>query len=991
MYIRNGIKSNLRAKGRTALFSFLILLLTFAVILALGVLVYCRSAISACDRIYRSVARVEYMGAEYPDADEPDSFAREAAAAIDDTALESIKGVKYWCRDNRVMSYVDGYKRRGMDMPYRNRGVIVLSGFIPMYGKADVDYYTATLSKSFYSYEGKEGVYVNLLMDGLDFVPQAQKAYVFHGTFVELKAGGPTNGMRIFQICDFDHSDARPWMEYNSDEPLPEAFAEAVERYRTINNYVETVYSPDPEDLWPFHQGLLYLEEGRMPEAGETDAVVVSGDMAEVMGLSVGDAIQSTAFSAAEDNRYDLTLTDRQEALRVVGITNQLDAYLGHMWRLGKSGDGPLFGYTVGTAALENRRAEKAAEAIQKLMPDNVRVTLLDQGFADAVEPYETLQSTALNVLIACGIGMIAVLLLFAFLFVGRQSETVRILVSLGTPKWGIIVWLLSGIVLITGLSAAIGGTLAALLLPQIYRLIQLLADEMRDTRLAFSEMLLGNMKEPGISVSVSIWPIVLAILGILLLAIIFCLIFLRTAYQGGTLHKGKSRVRVPRGKTSVAWRGGLRFALLSIRRGGLRTLVVPMVSAVLTILIIVLCTIYQGWQADLRNALDNTHMEGQVTSADGQYFSDLVVTVPTVRQIMKLDDVGEVYVSQRWHYWLPSEMPAFANSSFGKEHREDWIGIQPELVAANALQGAKEYYFTEPSVTWLEGWDESCLSSKIRAEQESSAGPLIPAVVSERFLTDHGWELGNEFTCLCKYEDGERILMLQTVGCYKQTGNRAHIYVPIDFYLDPELVFGEEEIRRPEGSKYTWSSEDYRNYNILNSTFTTCRFTLTSARNLDATRQTLSDAGFGWPGHLGTNRVTILLRDASFVKLTENLGRYLIMGKVMMGMILLIVPLLGFIISWLLINGRKREFAIMRGFGARRGRVFHSFFLEQALLCIFGCLLGCLALLKFQIYDSMMFRIALCAYLVFYLAGCAISVKKIGKTNLMELLAARE
>ncbi len=991
MYIRNGIKSNLRAKGRTALFSFLILLLTFALVLALGVVLYCEGAITACDRIYRSVARIEYMGAEYPNPDEPDSFAREAALAIDDSALESIKGVKYWDRDTRMMSYVEGYHRRGMDMPYRNRGVIIVTSLTPMYGKANTEYYTAILSKSVYTYEGKDNIFVDLLTEESGFVPRQDKSYVLHGSFVEVKAGGPTNGMRIFEVRGFEDSDELPWREYNSGDTIPQVFSDAAERYRTINNYVETVYSSDLEDLWPFHQGLLYLSEGRMPASGESDAVVISGDMADAMGLSVGDTIQSTIFTSSENNRYDLTLTDNQETLRVVGITNQLDAYIGHMWRLGTLEKPTLYGYTIGTAGLENRRAGKAVDAMQKMMPENVRVTLLDQGFADAVEPFETLRSTASNVLIACGFGVVAVLLLFSFLYVGRQSETVRILVCFGTSKWGIRLWLLSGVILITGLSSGIGGALGALLLPKIYNLIQMLVDQMRESRLAYSEMLLGIMKEANINVSVPLWPIILTIIGLVFLSVFFCLVFLRTAYQGVTLHKGKSRIRVPKGKTSVAWRGGLRFAILSIRRNGLRSLIVPLVSAVLTVLIIMLNTIYQGWQADLKDTLDNTALEGQVTSASGQDFSGLTVSLPTVRQMRKLDDIGDIYLSQRWHYWLTSEMPKFANSGFGEEHRADWISSQPEIVAVNRLIGAKEYYFTVPNVTWLDGWDESCLSSSIRKSQEASANPVFPAVASERFLTDHGWDLGSDFSCQYKTKSGEYPLKLHVVGAYKQTGNRSHIYVPLDFYIDPEIVFGEEELVAPDGPRSKWTAEDFRNAEILDSMFSTCRFTLTSARNLDKTRQVLADAGYGWPGNLGSNRVTVLLRDSSFVKLTENLNRYLIMGKVMMGMILVIVPLLGFIISWLLINGRKREFSIMRGFGARKGRVFMSFFLEQFILCLFGCLAGCLLLLHTHTAFSMMFKVSLAGYLVFYLIGCAISVKRIGKTNLMELLAARE
>ena len=59
MFIRNGIKSNLRAKGRTALFSLLIFFLTATVILSLSVLLYCNNVLDACGRAYRSIALVD--------------------------------------------------------------------------------------------------------------------------------------------------------------------------------------------------------------------------------------------------------------------------------------------------------------------------------------------------------------------------------------------------------------------------------------------------------------------------------------------------------------------------------------------------------------------------------------------------------------------------------------------------------------------------------------------------------------------------------------------------------------------------------------------------------------------------------------------------------------------------------------------------------------------------------------------------------------------
>ena len=87
--------------------------------------------------------------------------------------------------------------------------------------------------------------------------------------------------------------------------------------------------------------------------------------------------------------------------------------------------------------------------------------------------------------------------------------------------------------------------------------------------------------------------------------------------------------------------------------------------------------------------------------------------------------------------------------------------------------------------------------------------------------------------------------------------------------------------------------------------------------------------------------------------------------------------------------TGRRMEFAIMRGLGASQKRMFASFFLEQALLCLTGCLIGCAGLL-FLSGDSVKW-LAVLAFLLCYLIGCALSVQTVGRTNLMALLSERE
>ena len=118
-------------------------------------------------------------------------------------------------------------------------------------------------------------------------------------------------------------------------------------------------------------------------------------------------------------------------------------------------------------------------------------------------------------------------------------------------------------------------------------------------------------------------------------------------------------------------------------------------------------------------------------------------------------------------------------------------------------------------------------------------------------------------------------------------------------------------------------------------------------------------------------------------------LGRYITFSRILFPALFAMVGLLGFLISWLMVNGRRMEFAIMRGLGASRKRVFASFFLEQALLCLIGCVLGCGGLLFLS--GGAVKWLAVLAFLLCYLIGCALSVRAVGRTNLMALLSERE
>lgn len=138
MIARNGIRTTLRARGRTALFTALILLLTLTLALGLGMWAYCSGTLAEMDETYTSVALLEYLGQDYPDGSVADENARQAASALDDDAIAAVSGVERWERNDRALAAMDGYLRSAGEIPYGDQAVLAVFNLIPRYDFAQL-------------------------------------------------------------------------------------------------------------------------------------------------------------------------------------------------------------------------------------------------------------------------------------------------------------------------------------------------------------------------------------------------------------------------------------------------------------------------------------------------------------------------------------------------------------------------------------------------------------------------------------------------------------------------------------------------------------------------------------------------------------------------------------------------------------------------------------------------------------------------------------
>ncbi|MBE7016623.1 MAG: hypothetical protein E7420_00495 [Ruminococcaceae bacterium] len=1116
MILRNGILSTLRGRGRTALFTVLIFLMSLSLTLGAGMWAYCSAQLEMLDNSYTSIALVEYMGADYPDENAADSFARSAAVHTDSDAISAIEGVELWEKTDSGLAFIEGFERQG-ESAYSNRAVIEFiqftelwtgaiayiaeeelpetfyamdslnwtarlhtpefdSGFVNFYGSrsgyiwqrdtstGETIYYEpheltgeyiigadnyveyvngdeklrvpASRFETSHFYDSIKGLYgyetqvlqgwsaitndilyardvegakaIIIDANGHDFIPERGRRYTLHGQFVTSN----TAHLR-FAITDFyEGCETEPWQDTRDSEAAP-IFYEYADYYSRANNYVTVSSSADIPSLEVFQQDIFRLEEGRFPGAGEKGVCLVSGDIARGMELSVGDSVNIKYFSSAADDRFDVQESGREAELEVVGIATMPENYYGYVWVSDAEGSfgGEHYGYQIGRALLDNAFAPQAAEAIEALCPEGVRVTLFDQGYSSAAQPLETMRSTALAVTLASACGAIAVIFLFAYLFVGRQKETVNVLFSLGTPKGKISLWLLSGAVMISAVASAVGAWLGALTLGKIISLAFSAAKELYAVDSRYSESAVGVIRESLPLGETPLWPALAAFAFIFVLSLLLCRVFLGIAQKQTAPKKGKLSVRVPKGGTSVAGKGAFRFAFLSARRGGWRSGVVPAAALVLSIFLGILATASSLRSEQMDALYRDTEISGRAVSTNGRRSTELVIAPENARTLWKSGMLKDIRVSISFNYWFGKDMPDFGTGSFAEDARDGWISRQPELVALNGLEAAEEFiYGSVPDVSWLSGWDEGFLSDPeacasvletmsfyryptlLAAEKEADAVPcLMPQSLMERFGLDLGDSIQVNFRYLVNGEKFENFRNLYIVGAFPQSGSDANIYAPLTLWCDEDWINSEEDLLS-EGERVELrfnTPEDRDKYFYYNSRFSTCVFTMKRAAELNSFRDYLSSKDFSRVDGLRSNRTTVLLFDRSFVETVGGLGRYISFSQLLFPVLFALMAILGFIISWLMVNARRMEFAISRGLGAGKVRVFFSFFLEQALLCLCGSILGCLLLRLAGEASAWWWAVALFA--LCYLLGAAVSVIAVGKTHLMSLLSERE
>ena len=136
-------------------------------------------------------------------------------------------------------------------------------------------------------------------------------------------------------------------------------------------------------------------------------------------------------------------------------------------------------------------------------------------------------------------------------------------------------------------------------------------------------------------------------------------------------------------------------------------------------------------------------------------------------------------------------------------------------------------------------------------------------------------------------------------------------------------------------------------------------------------------------------NALTIM--DESFIRSAQTLSKNLALLRGMFPFLVVIVIFIGYLCSYLSLQSRREEYALMRSLGTGRGRSFFLLFWETAFVAAGACLLGSLAAWVFLHPAVSVLALSGAMFFLAFLSGATMAVLSIHRLSVMEMLTKKD
>ncbi len=983
MIFRNSIKSIIRIPVKAILFALLIAAVT--AFLYLGVNTWAASAamLRDCEENYTTIVTMEYLE-DYGSSKGSKSETMLAdVAGIDFDAIAANENVLLWQPSDVGMGSAAGFVSNEQNPEYSYDCVLIVTGIrqyaqdSPYYGKLVESLY------SFRPYEPGRSVFIENDPEELGFVPDPNATYVIHARNYRLNANGLYVELSPFyswiaQQAGVDSASVAKIHRIESAEALHadenNIYLTIAKYYDAMSNTLTVCRARELGDLEEFNQNYLYPVSGRLFTRQEGDegakVCVISQTLANDRDLNVGDELTIHLPDDEGSTMYAWgDKMSRQETFTIVGIVNYHSDYNRNIYTPPASGSArPVrYMYDLGQATIQNGTADTFLSQIEPLLPERIFIAVYDQGYQATADALKVIQSAAIALSIIALTVTLTVLSFFAHLFVDMQRDAVEIMRCFGAKKAEVRLYLVVGASLIALIAIIAGILLGIKYAENLIKFAYEFVSELQVVDMRYSDGFRGIVKEfaPVVTLSYTLAGVVGA--GAFFMSLALCIHFAERIISG-RLISARSRVRVRRSptKSSVALKGSLRHAMLSIRRGGMRSLLVPALCAAALLFVSSLQETLASYDEARDTLYESTELSGYSAQMNGKFSDELIIQNTFAARLLSLDNISDLAYTYSFNYSYlgvsaradgsesqPKPVPAPADP-YQLEILTDTLYSGPNIIFTDSVRGAPEFYFGEFHADFMPEWDEARFGSR--------QWEVLPCIVSAQFMSEHGIEPGDTISVymdnyFAGYDPFIGMDML-VVGSFTRAANQNNIYCPLPLgALDPER----SSLNERKGRVSTLSTGRYAHYAAIdysnpqsaepftqqqiidvmldNKYISALTFKIPDPRALEEVKDSLEEAGFSGPTMANDIRLCVVIEDAQFNETLSSIAQRSKYLQILYPVLLALVCILGLITGFLAVNTRREDIALMRGMGAQKRRIFTTILGEQMLLLILGAL----------------------------------------------------
>jgi ABC-type lipoprotein release transport system permease subunit len=1051
MMIKTAFKNAIRTPVKTALFFLLIAAVTVFLCLGTSMWSTSQALLDEADSTFETTAVLEYIGKNYPDSPEGDSFMQKSLEGYDFSSIETMSEVLSFERQRSMGGYIEGLKQSAAGAHrYKDYAVILFTV------KYDTDKGPrCMIQKTYYASDDYyEGISFYALpsqhlkdaygLENNDLGLELNHTYIAHGYFttgasrallfmidIPDVSGMPEYAKTTLEYFEFWDEEAFH-SQAIEDSPYFVHVENLAKAYAVEDEYIDVQFTSDLESYLEFSRKELAITTGRSFAKEEyesgSEVCVISEHLASQLKLSVGDTLSMGLYGSINNaptykSYWPSSGFTYEGDYTIVGLFKETSGYHytiyvpanRESWLPASSES-----YTLARLRLKNGTAEAFLKQAEPLLLDSMRFTVYDQGYAETAAALKSMRETAQILTFVCMGTGIAILALFSHLYVSKQHDNVRTMLALGTGRGRTLVYLVSGALLITLLSAAAGAFAGIRFSHTVNASAYDRAVETSTVDFRFSSVYLGEgAKDFGGQIDSDPMVCVYTACGVFAFALLLCAYAaLRTISSDRTRKKHKR----PRGAGLKALSFPVKLALRSIARGKARSFVVPVVSLTMVALMCLFSGFLAGYQTELEDVYDNMPVRAYITSYTGKSLDKLSMDDIDLWPIMQTGFIGEAHYTSTLRYTFDKVISGKESSNeddwtvelptdgFALDTLTDAIPGYEKFILTNDIETVPEFYYEKDvPFTFLEGHGTEDF------KKDYSATDDLPCLMSAQFMQDNGISLGDyvRITVYWRYAEYGQFTAraysfdLLVAGSYPRLSGADSIYVPFGFIKDAgilaEWYYVENSLDANDLSnwkhqnEYGFTSQAAYNEWVKTVTFhplmkyNAVNFELTNTRELNVFKDKLDELGFSTVGKISRQRIFLVIEDQTLTETVNNLNRHISYMEIVYNAMYALSIGIGFVVSYLLTKTRRSEFAVMRSTGAGAFRTFVVFFTEQAVLCLLGTLLGGAVSLLMPGGMHALRLYAILGYALCYLLGSAVSVAMMNRVNVLSILSAKE